>query len=206
MVVSSVREVPASLRTLTDEESTHAETVTLPAPSSLRICTSSSVGVPVAWVPSRDHSTAWASNSSSAEAVSTEDRSVACAWAGSEYAPHSVLTTKEVCPAASASVLRDPDAFEGPPDWGVMVFGMDCGSPDWSSGALCTPEAAAVSAWGEPDRRRTDTTTSEMIRRIAAARRIFLRSGESELTKSMSIPSFGYGARLPLGSGEDGHE
>jgi len=211
MVVSSVSAVPVSLRTRTLEESTHAETVMFPAPSSLMMCTSSRVGEPVVWVPSRVHSRACASNSSSAEPVSTEDRSVARACSGSAYAPHRVLTTKVACPAASASVASEPDAFAGPPDCGAMVFGTDCGMSDCvSSSTLCAPDAAdadaAASVSEEPVRRRKPTMTSAMIRRIAAARRAFLRAGESELMKSMCIPSVGYRKRLPRGSGKVNHE
>ena len=209
MVVSSVSAVPASLRTRTLEESTHAETVTFPAPSSLRMCTSSRVGEPVVWVPSLVHSRACASNSSSAEAVSTEDRSVARACSGSVYASHRVFMTKVACPAASASVASEPDSFAGPPDCGVMVFATDCGMSDCgSSSALCAPDAAeaAVSVSEEPVRRRKPAMTSAMMRRIAAASRLFLRAGESELMKSMCIPSVGYRERLPRGSGKVNHE
>ena len=209
MVVSSVSAVPASLRTRTLEESTHAETVMFPAPSSLMMWTSSRVGVPVAWVPSLVHSRACASNSSSAEAVSTEDRSVARACAGSAYASHRVFMTKLACPAASESVASEPDALAGPPDCGAMVLGTDCGMSDCApSSGLCAPEAAeaAASVSDEPVRRTKPTMTSAMISKMAAASRIFLRAGESELMKSMCIPSVGYRERLPRGSGKVNHE
>jgi len=208
MVVSSVSAVPASLRTRTLEESTHAETVMLPAPSSLMMWTSSRVGVPVAWVPSLVHSRACASNSSSAEAVSTEDRSVARACSGSAYASHRVFMTKLACPAASESVASEPDALAGPPDCGAMVLGTDCGMSDCVSSRLCVPDAAdaAASVSDEPVRRTKPTMTSAMISAMAAASRIFLRAGESELMKSMSIPSVGYRERLPRGSGKVNHE
>jgi len=117
--------------------------------------------------------------------------------------------TKVACPAASASVASEPDSFAGPPDGGVMVFSTDWGISDCgSSSALWAPDAAeaAASVWAEPVRRRKPATTSAMIRRIAAASRLFLRAGESELMKSMCIPSVGYRKRLPRGSGKVNHE
>jgi len=203
MLVSSVSAVPASLRMRTDEESTQADTVMFPAPSSEMICGLSRVGVPSACVPSLVHSRAFASNSSSADSVRTEDRSVAWACSGSAYAPHRVVTTYEACAPACSSVSIDPVVFAGPADCGVMVLAMDWGAADWSSALLCTPEAAEVCEVEEPVRRTMPTMTRAMIRRIAAARRIFLRAGESESSlKSMCIPSIGYRERLPRGSGK----
>ena len=207
MRVSSVSAVPASLRRRTEEESTHTETVTFPAPSSEMICGFSRVGVPSAWVRSLYHSRACASNSSSADSVRTEDRSVACACSGSAYAFHRVLTTYWACAPASVSVPIEPDALAGPADCGVMVLATDCGPADWSSGEDWMPEAADVSESEEPVRRRIHEMTRAMIRRIAAARSIFLRAGESESSlKSMCIPSIGYRERLPRGSGKVTHE
>ena len=69
------------------------------------------------------------------------------------------------------------------------------------------PEAADISESEEPVRRRIPAMTRAMIRRIAAARRIFLRAGESESSlKFMCIPSIGYRERLPRGSGKVTHE
>jgi len=200
MVVSSVKDVPASLRTRTEEESTQADTVRFPAPSSAMTCGFSTVGVPSECRPSFAHSTACASNSSSADSVSTEDRSVAWACSGSVYASYRVVRMYEAWSPASVAVSIAPVAWAGPADCGVMVLAMDCGASDWPGPTLCTPEAAVVSVSEELVRRSTTTMTSAMTRRIAAATRPFLRVGERELMKFMCFPSIGYRERLPRGT------
>ncbi len=83
-----------------------------------------------------------------------------------------------------------------------MVFGMDCGSPDWSSRRSARLEPRPLSAWEQQDGRLAKRDDQG----IAAAGRIFLRSGESELTVHRYPIVSGYGARFRWGSGEDGHE
>jgi len=207
MAVSSVRTVPASFRMRTEEESTHTDTVTFPAPSSSMTCGFSMVGVPSEYRPSVVHSRALASNSSSADSVRTEDRSVAWACSGSAYASHMVVMTYEACAPASASVPIEPVVLAGPADCGVMVLAMDCGAPDWPGPTLCAPDAAGgVCGSRRTHRRRPTTMTSATTTRIATARMLFLRAGESELMKSMCFPSIGYRERLPRGSGKVTHE
>jgi len=76
--VSSVSGDPASFVTVTPVESTQARTVAV-VPSDAVTWASSIRGVPDTRVPSVFHSWACASNSSSADSVRIEDRSVAIA-------------------------------------------------------------------------------------------------------------------------------
>jgi hypothetical protein len=163
--VSSVSGDPASFVTVTPVESTQARTVAV-VPSDAVTWASSIRGVPDTRVPSVFHSWACASNSSSADSVRIEDRSVAIAVEGSEYACHMEARTKSTCWDASSSLaMPAPAVLAGPADCGWMVLGTDCGT---AAGSDSAPEAPGADCDVVTDLPTSAKTTHTAATRMTA--------------------------------------